>query len=333
MSTTLVPVDEAPAPGASRTKPRLAAWIGYAGITAVLLLFAFGSPFFLTASNIATILTQASVFGIAGVGLAIVFIAGGDDVLNGGIDLSTGAVAGLAGTVTALAAAAGTPGMVAVLYGVLVATAIGVVNGLSVTLGLRPLLATLATMGVAASLELVFSQNLKIAVTGGFFEAARGSVLFGIPLVAWLMALIGAAGWWVYGKTSWGVNSYAVGQNPTAAQVAGLDPRRYRLASYVLSSALAGLAGTLLVARLSAAVPGIGTQILLDIILVAYMSMIFSRRRLVSVVGTVLAAVFVAALDNGLTLLGVASQWVGAAKGLLILLVLASVTLRGRKNR
>ncbi|MFJ2317572.1 ABC transporter permease [Arthrobacter sp. MYb214] len=333
MSATLVPVDEAPAPGASRTKPRLAAWIGYAGITAVLLLFAFGSPFFLTASNIATILTQASVFGIAGVGLAIVIIAGGDDVLNGGIDLSTGAVAGLAGTVTALAAAAGTPGMVAVLYGVLVATAIGVVNGLSVTLGLRPLLATLATMGVAASLELVFSQNLKIAVTGGFFEAARGSVLFGIPLVAWLMALIGAAVWWVYGKTSWGVNSYAVGQNPTAAQVAGLDPRRYRLASYVLSSALAGLAGTLLVARLSAAVPGIGTQILLDIILVAYMSMIFSRRRLVSVVGTVLAAVFVAALDNGLTLLGVASQWVGAAKGLLILLVLASVTLRGRKNR
>lgn len=336
MSSTLTPVSQDPvsAERSVRTrKPSFAAWIGYAGIAAVLLLFIFGSPYFLTASNILTILTQASVFGIAGVGLAIVIIAGGDDVLNGGIDLSTGAVAGLSGTVTALAAASGTPGFLAVLYGVLVATAIGIINGISVTLGLRPLLATLATMGVAASLELVFSQNLKIAVTGGFFEAARSSVFLGIPLAAWLMVLVGAVGWWVYSKTSWGVNSYAVGQNPTAARVAGLDPRKYRLASYVLSSALAGIAGTLLVARLSAAVPGIGTQILLDIILVAYMSMIFSRRRLVSVVGTILAAVFVAALDNGLTLLGVASQWVGAAKGLLILLVLASVTLRGRNNR
>ncbi|WP_345471609.1 ABC transporter permease [Glutamicibacter ectropisis] len=336
MSSTLTPVSQDPvsAERSVRTKkPSFAAWIGYAGIAAVLLLFIFGSPYFLTASNILTILTQASVFGIAGVGLAIVIIAGGDDVLNGGIDLSTGAVAGLSGTVTALAAASGTPGFLAVLYGVLVATAIGIINGISVTLGLRPLLATLATMGVAASLELVFSQNLKIAVTGGFFEAARSSVFLGIPLAAWLMVLVGVVGWWVYSKTSWGVNSYAVGQNPTAARVAGLDPRKYRLASYVLSSALAGIAGTLLVARLSAAVPGIGTQILLDIILVAYMSMIFSRRRLVSVVGTILAAVFVAALDNGLTLLGVASQWVGAAKGLLILLVLASVTLRGRNNR
>ncbi|MGO4295312.1 ABC transporter permease [Glutamicibacter sp. MCAF14] len=333
MSATLAPINDAPALGTRRKKPNLAAWTGYAGIAAVLLMFAFGSPFFLTASNIATILTQASVFGIAGVGLAMVIIAGGDDVLNGGIDLSTGAVAGLSGTVTALAASAGTPGLLAVLYGVLVATVIGVINGLSVTLGLRPLLATLATMGVAASLELVFNQNLKIAVTSGFFETARGTVFLGIPLAAWIMLLIGALGWWVYGKTSWGVNSYAVGQNPTAAQVAGLDPRKYRLASYVLGSALAGLAGTLMVARLSAAVPGIGTQILLDIILVAYMSIIFSRRRLVSVVGTVLAAVLIAALDNGLTSLGVASQWVGAAKGMLILLVLASVTLRGRKNR
>ncbi len=336
MSTTLTPVSQDPV-SAERSvrsrKPSFAAWIGYAGIAAVLLLFIFGSPYFLTASNILTILTQASVFGIAGVGLAIVIIAGGDDVLNGGIDLSTGAVAGLSGTVTALAAASGTPGFLAVLYGVLVATAIGIINGISVTLGLRPLLATLATMGVAASLELVFSQNLKIAITGGFFEAARSSVFLGLPLAAWLMVLVGVVGWWVYSKTSWGVNSYAVGLNPTAARVAGLDPRKYRLASYVLSSALAGIAGTLLVARLSAAVPGIGTQILLDIILVAYMSMIFSRRRLVSVVGTILAAIFVAALDNGLTLLGVASQWVGAAKGLLILLVLASVTLRGRNNR
>jgi ribose transport system permease protein len=126
------------------------------------------------------------------------------------------------------------------------------------------------------------------------------------------------------------MNSYAVGQNATAASVAGLAPSRYRFTSYVISGLLGGIAGIILASRLSAAVPGIGSQILLDIILVAYMSTVFSRRLVVNVPGTVVAAVFVAGLANGLTLLGVASQWIGAAKGVLILLVLAVVVVRGR---
>lgn len=327
MSSTMTTPAQAPLRGA-----RPGRWLGYTALLAVLLLFALGSQHFLTGANLATILTQASAIGVAGVGLALVIIAGGDDVLNGGIDLSSGAVAGLSGTVAALVAASGQPAVLAIVSAILVAIFIGAVNGAAVVLGLRPLLATLATMGIATSLELVLSRNLKTAVAGGFFEALRTGSWLGIPAAAWVLLAVAVLGWWVYEKTSWGTNSYAVGQNPTAAQVAGLSPRGYRFASYLLGSALAGVAGVLLVARLSAAVPGIGTQILLDIILVAYMSMVFSRRRLVTVPGTVLAAVFVAALGNGLTLLGVASQWVGAAKGVLILLVLASVTLRGRMN-
>ncbi len=329
MSTSSRPeTSEATGPGI-----RARGWLGYAVLLAVLLVFALGSEHFLTGANLSTILTQASVFAIAGVGLAVVIINGGDDVLNGGIDLSTGAVAGLSGTVTALALSHGTPAGMSILLGVGLAALIGLVNGAAVIAGLRPLLATLATMGVAASLELVFSQNLKIGIENQFFTTLRTGSLAGLPVSVWLMLLIGALGWWVFAKTSWGVNSYAVGQNATAAQVAGLRVSGYRFTSYLASSILAGVAGVLLASRLSAAVPGIGTQILLDIVLVAYMSMIFSSRQLVSVPGTVLAAVFVAALDNGLTLLGVASQWVGAAKGVLILAVLASITLRGRNNR
>ncbi|GAA0201026.1 ABC transporter permease [Glutamicibacter creatinolyticus] len=307
-------------------------WFGYAALGAVLLVFVLGSPYFLSGQNLATILSQAAVTGIAGVGLAVVIINGGDDVLNGGIDLSNGAVAGLAGMTTALLSAHGHSAIVAVAGGITVALIIGSVNGVCVLLGLRPLLATLATMGIATSLELVLSQNIKIGLEDPFLIALRDASWLGIPIAAWVLFAVGMLGWWGFGRTRWGVNCYATGQNPVAAEVCGVSPKRYRFGSYIIGSALAGVAGVLLLTRLSAAVPGIGTQILLDIILVAYMSTIFSRRRLVSVPGTVLAALFVAALGNGLTLLGVASQWVSGAKGALILLVLASMTLRGRSR-
>lgn len=307
--------------------------LGYIALAAVLVGFTLGSPFFLTSGNIITILTQASVFAVAGVGLAIVIICGGDDVLDGGIDLSTGAVAGLSGAVTAVLTVIGADTLVAILGGLGVALVIGIVNGASVLLGLRPLLATLATMGIATSMELVVSNNIKVAVEGSLFVTLREGAFLGLPLSAWTLIIVGLVSWWVFSRTSWGINSYAVGQNPTAATVAGISVKKYRFTSYLISSLLAGVAGVLLISRLSAAVPGIGGQILLDIILVAYMSIIFSNRLVVSVPGTVLAAIFVAALSNGLTLLGVESQWVSAAKGLLILVVLASVTLKGRSVR
>ncbi|WP_336715658.1 ABC transporter permease [Arthrobacter sp. USHLN218] len=315
---------------APRTRPALITWAGYAIVVLVLAVFAVGSPHFLQWSNLASVLNQAAVFAVAGIGLAIVIITGGDDVLEGGIDLSIGAVAGLAGTVTAVAVAAGASVPAAAAGGLAIAVAVGAVNGAAVVLGLRPLLATLATMGIATSLELVVSENIKVALEGELFLWLRQGSLLGLPAAVLVLVLIAFVAWWALGKTAWGVNSYAVGQNATAASVAGLAPARYRFTSYVISGLLGGIAGIILASRLSAAVPGIGTQILLDIILVAYMSTVFSRRLVVNVPGTVVAAVFVAGLANGLTLLGVASQWVGAAKGVLILLVLAVVVVRGR---
>lgn len=324
-ATTLAGPSAAP-----RTRPALITWAGYAIVVLVLAVFAVGSPHFLQWSNLASVLNQAAVFAIAGIGLAIVIITGGDDVLEGGIDLSIGAVAGLAGTVTAVAVAAGASVPAAAAGGLAIAVAVGAVNGAAVVLGLRPLLATLATMGIATSLELVVSENIKVALDGELFLWLRQGSLLGLPAAVLVLAAIAFVAWWALGRTAWGVNSYAVGQNATAASVAGLAPARYRFTSYAISGLLGGIAGIILASRLSAAVPGIGTQILLDIILVAYMSTVFSRRLVINVPGTVVAAVFVAGLANGLTLLGVASQWVGAAKGVLILLVLAVVVVRGR---
>lgn len=330
--TTLDPIRPGAGAAAPRRRPALITWAGYAAVVLILGFFALGSPHFLQWENVSSVLNQAAVFGIAGIGLAIVIVTGGDDVLEGGIDLSIGATAGLAGTVTAVSVAAGTGATAAVLTGLVVAAALGAVNGAAIILGLRPLLATLATMGIATSLELVVSDNLKVALDGGAFLWLRQGTFADLPAAVVVLVAASLLAWWALGKTAWGVNSYAVGQNATAASIAGLSPARYRFSSYVISGVLGGIAGVLLASRLSAAVPGIGGQILLDIILVAYMSTVFSRRLVVNIPGTVVAAIFVAGLANGLTLLGVASQWVGAAKGLLILLVLAVVVVRGRNT-
>ncbi|NKX54466.1 ABC transporter permease [Arthrobacter mobilis] len=326
-----------PQTGAAQRAPRRGApawlsWAGYATVLAVVLALAASSPNFLVPANLAAVLNQAAVYAIAGFGLAVVIVTGGDDVVDGGIDLSVGAVAGLAGTVAAVASQAGLPPVASIAGALAVAAAAGTVNGAAVVLGLRPLLTTLATMGIAGSLTLVISNNVKVPFTGAAFEWLRDGSLAGLPVAVVVMLVLFAVVGLGLGSTSWGVRSYAVGQNPTAAKVAGINPRKYIFNSYLISALLAGIAGLLLSARLSAAVPGVGNQILLDIILVAFMSVVFSRRLVVTITGTLVAALFIAALTNGFTLLGVASQWVGAAKGVLILVVLAVVAIRGRSD-
>ncbi|NKX49582.1 ABC transporter permease [Arthrobacter deserti] len=319
-------------PARRRGAPAWLTWGGYATELVVVLAIAVSSPNFLTPANLTAVLNQAAVYAIAGFGLAVVIVTGGDDVVDGGIDLSVGAVAGLAGTVAAVASQAGLPPLASITAALAAAAAIGAVNGGAVVLGLRPLLTTLATMGIAGSLTLVISNNIKVAFTGAAFEWLRDGSIAGLPVAVVVMLVLFAVVGLGLGSTSWGVRSYAVGQNPTAARVAGISPRKYIFNSYLISAALAGVAGLLLSVRLSAAVPGVGSQILLDIILVAFMSVVFSRRLVVTITGTLVAALFIAALTNGFTLLGVASQWVGAAKGVLILVVLAVVAIRGRSD-
>ncbi|MCM6760945.1 ABC transporter permease [Rathayibacter sp. ZW T2_19] len=307
--------------------------IGYLVVAAEILLFSLASPSFATPGNAATILLQAAVPAIAGFGLAIVVITGGDNVVTGGIDLSSGPVVGLSGVVAAVAVQSGWPAPAAIGLALAVSTGFGAVNGTAVVLGLRPLLATLATSGIVTSTVFLATDNVKVPLEDPLFVWLRSGAVLGVPAPVLVLGVTALLAGVVVGRTPWGIRSYAVGQNRTAAAVAGVPVWRYVGGSYVIAGLLAGVAGILLAARLAAAVPGIGAQILLDIILTAFLSVVFSRRLVVTIGGTLLAAVFVAALGNGFTLLGVGSQWVGAIKGILILLVLGLAAVRERGAR
>jgi len=328
-----------PSPTSAPGRPRrrgTPAWVGAIGYLVVLaevVLFSLATDRFLAPENLFNIVSQGAVYAIAGFGLAVVIITGGDDVIKGGIDLSTGVLAGLSGIVAAVAIQAGLPTPAAVLLALAVSALFGLVNGTAVVLGVRPLLTTLATMGIVGSVTFVATDNVKIPLNDPFFDWLRGGDVLGVPTPVVVLLGVYLVMSALVGGSTWGLRSYAVGQNPVAATVAGIRPTRYIAGSYIVSALLAGIAGLLLASRLSAAVPGIGGQILLDIVLAGFMSVVFSRRLVVSITGTLMSALFVAALANGFTLLGVESQWVGAVKGLLILLVLAVAAIRERTVR
>lgn len=304
--------------------------IGYAIVVIEIVVFAVASPGFLDPANLATILTQSAVYAIAAFGLSVVVVTGGEDVVRGGIDLSIGAVLGFSGALVAvlLQAQLGLP--LALLLGLGATALIGLVNGLVVVAGIRPLLVTLAMMSIVTSLTIVITDNVKVPVSDGGLVWLRSGHVLGLPAAVVVLVIVFAIVAFATGRTSWGVRNAAVGQNPTAARVAGVSVNRHLVGSYVLAAVLAGIAGVLMTSRLSAALPGIGEQSLIDILLATFLSIAFSRRLVVTITGTLFSAVFVAILTNGFSQLGVPSQWIGITKGVLILLVLAVAAIRER---
>jgi ribose transport system permease protein len=315
-----------------RSSSRLG-FIGYGIVVAEIVLFAMLSPGFLNIDNISTMLMQASVYAIAAFGLSIVVITGGEDVVRGGIDLSVGATLGFSGALVAVLLRDGLGLPLALLIGFSASALVGLVNGLVVVAGIRPLLVTLAMMSIVTSLTIVLTNNVKVPITDAWLTEIREGNLLGLPpsiLVLGVVFLLVAT---AMGRTSWGTRNYAVGQNPLAARISGITTGRYVIGSYVLAGLLAGVAGVLMATRLSAALPGIGEQALIDILLATFLSIVFSRRLVVTITGTLSSAVFVVILTNGFSQLGVQSQWIGIAKGALILLVLAVAAIRERSIR
>ena len=332
--TTLSAPPAAPSAAAESTTKRRPVsrlgLIGYAIVVIEIVVFAVASPGFLDPANLATILTQSAVYAIAAFGLSVVVVTGGEDVVRGGIDLSIGAVLGFSGALVAvlLQAQLGLP--LALLLGLGATALIGLVNGLVVVAGIRPLLVTLAMMSIVTSLTIVITDNVKVPVSDGGLVWLRSGHVLGVPAAVVVLVIVFAIVAFATGRTSWGVRNAAVGQNPTAARVAGISVNRHLVGSYVLAAVLAGIAGVLMTSRLSAALPGIGEQSLIDILLATFLSIAFSRRLVVTITGTLFSAVFVAILTNGFSQLGVPSQWIGITKGVLILLVLAVAAIRER---
>ena len=307
-------------------------WLGHrreAGmLTGLLVLSAvlwIATPHFLTASNLLNVVEQSAIIGVLSVGMTIV-------IITGGIDLSVGSIVALSGIVFGLALRTGVPVALAALLGLGSGALCGVANGALVTLGrLPPFIATLGMMSVARGAALVLSDGRPISgFPGAFRWIATGSV-FGLPVPAILMAGAYVVAHLVLSRTVLGRYSYAIGGNEEAATLSGLNVRRVKIAVYAISGLCSALTSLLLVARLDSAQPIAGMSYELDAIAAVVIGGASLLGGAGSVAGTLIGALIMAVLRNGLNLLGVSSYVQQIAIGVVIVVaVLVDMALRRR---
>jgi ribose transport system permease protein len=262
--------------------------------------------------------------------MTIVVIGGGTNIVAGGVDLSLAGNLGLSAAVYAIALQAGAPDWVAVALTLSTGLALGAVNAFSVVvLQITPLLATLAAMNVASGLELVLTQNTAVPANSPFLDWIVANGPFGVPVLGYVLLVVSALLILLVEHTPEGLRLYAVGGHPEAARAAGLPVTTYVAASYATSGLLGGMGGILYVAFLSGSTTGSG-EMLLSIVVTAFLGIVFSRRLVPTISGALLSALFIGVLINGFQLLHLSSYWVSGVQGALIILVVAATTSQRR---
>lgn len=298
--------------------------VRYGIVIALVLLcavLAIASEHFLTTRNILNVLRQSSINGILAIGMTFV-------ILTRGIDLSVGSVVALAGVVaasfastsaTAMVGGGPYPAMLAIIIGIAVGMASGAVSGVVVARFAVPaFVATLGMLSIARGLTLLYSGGRPVpALTPEFRWIGTGD-LFGIPMPIVLFGLVFVVAWWVLAFSRFGRQVYAVGGNPHAAKVSGINVRRVRFSVYVISGGLAGLAGMILAARTGSALPQAGVAYELDAIAAVVIGGTSLAGGVGRVTGTLIGALLIGVMNNGLDLMGVTSYYQMVFKGILI---------------
>lgn len=279
---------------------------------------------FLTVDNGWNVLRQISVNVCISVGMTLV-------VLTSGIDLSVGSVLALSGAVTAGLLKAGItvpqlnlfigftlPG--AIIAGLLTGTILGYLNGWVITrFKVPPFVATLAMLTIARGLTMLWTKGYPISSLGSSFAYIGTGWFLGIPVLVWLAALAVLSVLLLTTKTALGRYIYAIGGNENASRLSGIRINKVKLIVYAISGGLAAVGGIMVTSRLDSAQPNAGNSYELDSIAAVVIGGTSLSGGRGSVMGTVLGAVIIGVLNNGLVLLNVSPFWQQVVKGLVIL--------------
>ena len=303
-----------------------------AGTALGLLVLCVGlwiaTPYFATTANLANVAEQSAVVGVIAIGMTFV-------ILTGGIDLSVGSLVALAGVVIGGSLRSGLPVTVAVSLGLLTGAAAGMLNGLMITLGkLPPFIATLGMMSVARGGALMLSDGRPISGFPDSLRAVATGNLLGVPAPVVLMLVLYAVAYAILTRTVAGRYVYAIGGNEEATKLAGVRVRFHKTVVYAISGLSAAVCATLLVARLNSAQPIAGMGYELDAIAAVVIGGTSLLGGTGSVIGTLIGALIMSVLRNGLNLLGVSSYLQQVAIGAVIIVaVLIDMALRRRVQR
>jgi fructose transport system permease protein len=297
------------------------------GPLAVLLIavvaFSIVSGRFLSPANLGLVLAQVTVIAVLALGQTLI-------ILTAGIDLSVGAIAVFSSILMAnIATKLGVPGVLALLIGFLLGTAMGAINGMLVTrLKLPPFIVTLGTLSIFFSLNSVVSRSETVrgsdmpaimTWTGNTFGLAGFRITYGSVIMLVLFAVF----FYALGNTAWGKHVYATGDDIEAARLAGIRTDRVLLSVYTVAGLIYAIGAWILMGRLASASPNVGIEYNLDSITAVVLggTSLFGGRGLV--LGTLVGALIVGVFRNGLQLGGVDVVWQGFAIGLLVLVAVS----------
>lgn len=271
------------------------------------------SPPFLTSDNLLNVARQISLNGILAVGVTYV-------LLTGGVDLSLGSVVALAGVVAASFAHPGDwPVVIPILAGILAGVICGGVNGVIITRGsVAPFIVTLGMMTIARGLALVISRGRPVSNLSPDFLLLGGDI-WGVPVQALVLGVVALSSWLVLANLRCGRYLYAVGGNEEAAKAAGLNVGGIKTLAYCVSGGMAGLAGVVLAARITTGQPNAGVAYELDAIAAAVIGGTSLSGGVGTIGGTLLGALLMGVINNGLDLLNVSSYYQQIIKGVIII--------------
>lgn len=272
-------------------------------IVMIIVAMTFLSPYFLSIANFRAMSVGMTPTAIIVIGMAIL-------LASGGFDLSVGSVMALSSTVVAMLLLAGMSIPIAVAGALILGAVAGILNGALITgLGINPLVATLGTMSIARGIALVLTEGFSLSKLPPDFAWIGKADILGLPaLVVLTIALIVVFDLAVR-HTRFFRQVYFIGANEKAAMLSGIDVKRVRVIAYVLTGTLAALAGVLLASRLMSGTPTAGNGIELQVLAAAVIGGASLRGGEGTILGAFLGVVFVALINNSMTMLAVSIYW------------------------
>ncbi len=279
----------------------------------MVVLMSILSPYFLEPRNLLNVVRQISIIAIVAFGVTMI-------IITTGIDLSSGSVIALVSVVSAsFAHPNGYPLFVPILLGLFVGALTGLINGVLVAKGKLPaFIATLGMMIAARGLALIYSDGRPITGFSQAFNFIGRGYLFNIPFPIYILALAAIASHVILKHTKFGKYIYAIGGNEQAAIISGINADKYKIMVYSYAGLMTGIAGILLTSRLSAGQPTAGVGYELDAIAASVIGGTSLSGGIGTIPGTIIGALIMGVLNNGLDLLHVSAYWQQVVKGLII---------------
>ena len=296
--------------------------LAFGSLLALVLIFSFLSENFRTISNMINILQATSVIGVLAVSATII-------IITGGIDLSVGtAMTFTAVTAGMLLTWLGLPIPLGVMGAILIGALTGLASGFFITkMRIPPFIATLGMMLVLKGLSLIFTGTKPIYFNDspGFTDIASGSIIesvapaFPLPNGVIILFAVAALIAWILNRTALGRYTYAIGSNEEATRLSGVNVDAWKMGIYALAGAVTGVAGILIASRLNSAQPALGQGYELEAIAAVVIGGTSLAGGRGTILGTIIGALIMSVLTNGLRILSVAPEWQIVATGFIII--------------